>query len=254
MRSLNLTRLARASEGSFFKDKQIEQAHKLRKKLPASEVAAASKTRSASNPASAPTVDTLSSISAQSAYRRIVRQSPPERVAAGSSLAARVRDAPMSNASPQTSSTILDAGMMQALGSRKLNMYNEVRRPTEARPLPGSSRYADGAVLGMTSFSLATAMVSMVGLAGGLTLYFNPGILESLKQRTTQFGERVDATLGESLRSRTASMKENGVLSEERRERLGAFLAGSVGMKRSADRIKPEERDIDLVADVMAKK
>lgn len=244
MRSLNLSRLARASEGSFFKDKQIEQTQKLRQSLPSSAVS------SAPTKQSEPTVDTLASISAQSAYRKLILQSPPERITTGSALAARIRSASQAHAQPDGPPPVLDAGMMQALGSRKLTMYQEKPTVNEARPLAGSAGYSDGAVLGMTSFSVATAVVSSVGLTGALLFYFKPGIVDHMRNGTRRFSQWIDMSLGERLRAKSAIWRDRGILSEERQEKLGSLLAGAVGLRRSGDRIKEEERDIDLVADI----
>ncbi|KAI0561835.1 hypothetical protein FGB62_71g220 [Gracilaria domingensis] len=236
MRGLNLSRLAKASEGSFFKDQQATQAAKIRSTLSKHDI---SKLRSEQTDA-IPTVDKLASISAQSAYKQLVKDSAhhaPQRISPSSSLLHRVQTSSSAAYQVQSSSSskALDPTMMRALGSGKLNILADMKNTaTPPRPLPGSEKYAEGAILGMASFSIATAMVASVGLVGGLYFYFNPSVVDGIRYRTRRFARAVDSSVGERIRYRVQRIKDSGpIVSDEKRGRVGKLMSGAVGMQTS---------------------
>ncbi|CAN8075473.1 unnamed protein product [Agarophyton chilense] len=244
MRGLNLSRLAKASEGSFFKDQQASQAAKIRSSLSRHDI---NKLRSQKTDPN-PTVDKLASISAQSAYKQLVKNSAqhaPQRKSS-SSLLQRVQtsSATYQLQISQSPTNSLDPTMMRALGSGKLNMLADMKSNASSvsRPLPGSEKYAEGAVLGMASFSIATAMVASVGLVAGLVIYFNPSVIDSLRYRTRRFASAIDASVGQRIRDRVQIIKDNGpIVSEEKRGRVGKLMSGAVGLQPNQQPIPKHE-------------
>ncbi|PXF49546.1 hypothetical protein BWQ96_00616 [Gracilariopsis chorda] len=237
MRGLNLSRLARASEGSFFKDQQSLQAANIRTSLSKTEIQTLRSTRNKP----LPTVDTLSSISAQSAYSQLVKQShkhAPLRVSSSSQLARRVQRSQSTAfaAHHPAAANTLDPSVMRVLGSGKLNVLADISTatPTPQRPLPGSEKYGEGAMLGMASLSIATSIVASVGLAAVLAVYFNPAIIDAIKARTTQFAVAMDASVGERIRQRVQRIKQDGpVLSDEKRQRVRKLMSGALGFSQN---------------------
>lgn len=230
MRGLNLSRLARgrASESSFFKEQQAQQASKLRASLSPADLASAK-----SQPSVAPSVDTLSEISAQRAYRELLKRpsAPPATPPSRPLLSRLARLTPASyeglaQKCPNPAAAGPDPAVLRALGSAKLNLYASL--PAQrAAPLPGGEHYADGAVLGMTSFSVATALVASVGLAGGLVVYLNPGVVDSMRAGSIRFGASIDNTLGVRLRGFRDKMQSRGPILSDDVERRARQIATS---------------------------
>lgn len=235
MRGLNLSRLAargRASEGSFFKEQQASQASKLRATLSPEELASAK-----SQPSSSPSVDTLSEISAQSAYRALLKRPPAPPVTPEPrpllSRLARLDPASYAGAArKQRAATAgADPAVLRALGSAKLNLYSSLPADNAA-PLPGSKRYADGAVLGITSFSVATAIVASVGAAGAVYVYFNPSVVDRMRDRSVRFRDKVDRSLGERMREFRESVESRGpILSDNVTGRARQIATSTIRVK-----------------------
>lgn len=250
MRGLNLSRLVKSSEGSFFKDQQTYQAANIRKALSKQEIEALKNQQ----PKPSPTVDTLSSISAQSAYRQLVKTSPYNVSKKPSSSTNLVHRSQNSDATSlllpkSASSGALDPSIMRTLGSGKLNMMQNMKQTSPPhRPLPGSDKYADGAALGTASVSIATSIVASVGLAGVLVVYLKPGVIDLLRERTKQFSSAIDATLGERIRKRVKHIQDAGpVISQQKRERVGQLLSGAFGLKRSNTDMSDRDEEPDPV-------
>ena len=112
------------------------------------------------------------------------------------------------------------------------------------RALPGSNRYADGAVLGLASFSIASAVVASVGLVGGTYVYFNPSVVDRMRQRTSGFGQRMDSTLGERMRSFSQKMTGYGpLLTDETTQKAREFASQAIGFSsaQSSDQVEAND-------------
>lgn len=247
MRTLNLSRLARVSESQFFKNEQAHQAISLRKTLTEADL----QTSKSSNSHAATTTatasadsDVLSEISAHSAHRqfihhafrdhpiRSVPQRPPISIlpAAGEESAV----APASTFTARSSTKgIADATILRALGSSRLSLYREVAQSTPARPLPGGAKYAEGAVVGLASFSIATALVASVGVAGAFILWQRPSIVETWRKRSIALHDSLDHTIGHRIRQSLSTRIHAGqVISHSTRERASSFAHAAVGIPR----------------------
>lgn len=227
MRGLNLSRLAargRASEGSFFKDQQQQQASKLRASLSPADIASAK-----SAPTPPPSVDTLAEISGHSAYRTLLKQPrAPPKAQKPRPLFSRLGSAAAAfERKPRPAPKVADPHVLRALGSSRLNIYSSLPQQT-AVPLPGAERYADGAVLGMTSFGVATSFVAAVGLAGGLYVYFSPTAVQTMRERSVAFGAAVDANLGPGLRRFRERVQSRGAVISEDTDTRARKIAASV--------------------------
>lgn len=249
MRGLNLSRLARTSESSFFKHEQAAQTSRLRERLVARNPSLLELLSSPSSPpdtlsSKAESVDVLMEISAHRVYRKLADNTAKLDVAKRSgrvlskdsvntpSLSVVVEGTRQGDVTP-------DTNVLRALGPARLAVYEQVSRNVhQVRALPGSEKYTEGATLGLISFGVATLFVASVGFAGGVVLYMRPGIIESWKLKTIKWNDRLDATIGERLRhlSKNASQKSQQVVSDEQRKRASAFARAIV---------KPRSRDKD---------
>lgn len=234
MRGLNLSRLARASESSFFKNEQTQQAINIRSKLSLTDLNKL-KQNSLEHTVSP---DILPEISAHSTYRDIIAKT----ASTSSTTADKIQKRPLfvrlanppshnaANVAPVTT-TVLDGNMMQALGSRKLELVP--RNSAPQRPLPGGEKYGDGAVIGIASFSIASAVVAATGLLGGLVLWSRPGIIANWKDRSNQFKRRLEnGTLGTFVKKNITPRVQqgSGVLSDETKQKATSFARAAVGV------------------------
>lgn len=228
MRGLNLSRLARTSESSFFSKKQVAQASDLRSKLTAAELAKVNTHKSGKSP----TVDVLPEIVAHAASMRIVQASAKQApIVSGQvrPLMARLAQ------SVETGEVTIrkDPPILRALGPGRLAVYNEFSKhnQTQARPLPGGDRYADGAMVGMASFSIATGIVASIGFAGGLVLYFNPRVVNMFRERSVLFREWLDERIGKHIRASVHRRWEEGsLLSSSKRDGVEKIARSSIGL------------------------
>lgn len=243
MRNLNLSRLARASESAYFKDTQSTQASILRKKLTKPELDTLQQQHQnrISNPN--PTIDVLPEISAHRAYTphtsRVVDSST-------ASTPSHIISRMQMNTKTNLSSTTLkpDPPVLRALGSGRLQLYSSLQQSNsqQVHTLPGSAKYADGAVLGLASFSVATAIVASVGLAGVLLVYLRPQVITSMKESTQRFRDRMDRTVGKRMRERVEQVRNKGpLIADGHRQKATEFAHGAVGI-RAEKEVSGEEK------------
>lgn len=91
----------------------------------------------------------------------------------------------------------------------------------------------------MTSFSVATAIVSSIGITLGAIVYLNPGLVDIARDRTRRFARRVDSTLGQSMRRRVERLRQDGpVVGEENRVWIGGLLRSAVGGREASEQEK----------------
>lgn len=244
MRGLNLSALSargRAAEGMHTARVQASQAAALRKRLSERELAAL---RSSSDKA-APTVDVLGSISAQSALARLAvehARTPSVPVLKAGQIPETLR----TSASMGTVTLRPDPPVMRALGANKLALFQEMsRHAPPSRPLPGSEKYADGAAIGMMSFSLATAVVGGVGVAAIGAMYFNPSIVERMKLSTIRFRESIDRGLGKRMRSFANRMRQDEALVSHETIERARTLARRAAHIQIADEVQTSTRRSD---------
>lgn len=243
MRGLNLSKLARASESSFFKNEQAAQAARLRERLAGNDAGLLLKNSSQhSSPsprgsagADAASADVLMEIAAHGVYRKLAQSAPKVNVIKmGARPLSQSHDTVhgphsslmMSNTKHSSCAVAPDANILRALGPARLAVFEQVsRNARHMRALPGSDKYAEGAALGILSFGVATMIVASVGLAGGIVLCTKPGIIESWKTNTMHCRNRLDDLFGEQLRRFTTNMSEKSrqVLSDEQRDRASHF-------------------------------
>jgi hypothetical protein len=211
MRGLNLSRLARSSEASYFSELQPEQAARLRKSLTPQQVAAAR----ASAAQAPPTVDTVASIAGQSAYRRLIEdkaaQAPvPVTHGYAKSMLMRIR-APKAVDSVTVGQSTLqvsnppgyapDPSVLRALGQNRLNLYQQLRKNAPpVKPLPGSDAKAEGAFMGVQAFAVATAIVGTCGMASVLYIYMNPWVVDRMRSRTVRLRHSIESGFSENMR------------------------------------------------------
>lgn len=237
MRNLNLSRLARASESSFFKKEQAQQALDIRSKLTDAERAAL-KVKPLPSSSSSPSAivteshspDVLPEISAHSVYSRAIQQ-------AANDMKAQPQRMTLRPLLPRvTAITVIEnkrePKIMRALGTGKLSLYNQQQQLPTSRPLPGGSQFADGAFMGMASLSIASAVVASVGLFGAVILWNKPGIVESWKYRSIEFRQKLDRQLGPFIRTNiTARMSSGRAVSDETRHKATQFARAAVGLQ-----------------------
>jgi hypothetical protein len=224
MRGLNLSRLARSSEASYFSELQPAQAARLRKSLTPEQVAAA-RVSAAQAP---PTVDTVASIAGQSAYRKLIegqaaQASLPVTHGYAKSLLMRLRDAKaVDSLTPGKSARPLsnppgfapDPSLMRALGQNRLNLYQRLSKdaPLE-RPLPGSDTKAEAAVMGIQAFVVATAIVGTCGVASVLYIYMNPLVVDRMRNGTVRLRYNIESgVIGVRLRELSEKLTRDGGL------------------------------------------
>lgn len=110
----------------------------------------------------------------------------------------------------------------------------------KARPLPGGDNYAEGVVLGVGAFGVATAIVGGVGVLGVGWMYMNPWVVDRMRARTLRLRGKLEDKIGGRLKALRRRMVERGpILSDEAREKAGRIAEG-VGGKRNMER---EERN-----------
>lgn len=262
MRTLNLSRLARASESSFFNKEQATQAQNIRKTLSPSEISACKPL-----PTKQHSPDVLPEIAAHSAYKTLVRKSLHDAPArhAQSRILTRLADSiAIKNVSPgisqpplhsqpqpqlQHAAGIVDASVLRALGPARLSVYREVTaasqtgpdRSSTVRELPGSSRYAEGAVLGIASLSTATAVVASVGFVGLFTLWYNPGIVDRWREGTIAFNGMLDRHVGRRMREAVDRRRAKGsLLSNDTRDKVSAFARSASGLSEPVPDVRAE--------------
>lgn len=106
----------------------------------------------------------------------------------------------------------------------------------EERPLPGSERYAQGAVLGIGAFGVATAIVGSIGMLGFAYVYTHPTVIDGMRKRTLGFGAWMDQGVGTKLRLFAQKVRENGpVLSKETLATAGKIAEGVGGTKKEGN-------------------
>eukprot|EP00177_Eucheuma_denticulatum_P005191 GFKZ01009455.1.p1 GENE.GFKZ01009455.1~~GFKZ01009455.1.p1 ORF type:complete len:244 (-),score=40.67 GFKZ01009455.1:472-1203(-) len=238
MRGLNLSRLAargRASESTFFKSQQSDQAKKLRAALKPEEISALSSAHASSG--KTPSVDILSEISAHSTYRNIIQNpSPLPTKAKPNFVLQRLADPNVTHSADVgiTARIPPDTEILRALGSSRLGMLQDLT--PEGRPLPGAERYAQGAVLGIGAFGVATGIVASIGLLGFAYAYTHPSIIDVMRKKTLGFGNWMDQGVGTKLRLFAQKVRQNGpVLSEETLATAGKIAEGVGGTKRDGN-------------------
>lgn len=249
MRSLNLSRLARASEATFFKNEQAYQANNLRKSLANNDIPALESTTPTRTPSvnlsssnSEVSADILPEIAAHSTYRKLVRTASTEVPVRQEPrplllrIASTVRSGQQTTTSNTTSkhSGFTDPNLLRVLGSSRFSLYQDAMRMQQstpaARPLPGSERYAEGSAIGLASLSIATAVVALIGTTGGVILWKHPSIVDSWRDRTVSLRHFLDRHFGEPLRNSLGQHIQNGnLLSEDTRGRATAFARGAIG-------------------------
>lgn len=256
MRGLNLSRIARTSESSFFKSEQATQAARLRERL-ADRDPSLLKLSSPSPPcpdvasSRAASVDVLMEIAAHGAYRRIAQNAPKLRVVKMGGCVPREVSATTLSPSLATRSTrqsnmTPDANVLRALGPARLSVYEQISRNAHhVRALPGSDMYAEGATLGIMSFCVATMIVASVGFAGGIVLYTRPGIIESWRVNTVKSSAWLDGAIGERLRrlSKIVSQKSQQVVTNEKRSFASAFARAITKRRSHAESDTPTRQD-----------
>lgn len=236
---LNLTRLARSSEGKHFKEVQALQTSELRGKLSKEELAVAAE-KAGRAAASAPTVDTVATIAGHSAYSKLAAASHDAVTKAPEPFLLRRLQNPSQShlASSQLQAGNVSVGpdpaVLRVLSQNRMAILARAQaeiRP--ARPLPGSETKAAGAVLGMQAFISATAAVASVGLAGVLYLYFNPKTVESMKHRSIRFRDGIEnGTIGIYLRQIADGFRKGGgLLSNEASSKASIFARKATGVK-----------------------
>lgn len=228
MRNLNLSRLARASESSFFKKEQAQQALSIRESLTDAERALITK----ADGAKGMSPDVLSEISAHSTYSKAIKHAANDaNYRKPTRMVARPLLPPVDISTLQQASKRQDEKLMRALGTGKMSLYSAKNAHVESRPLPGGAQYADGAVIGIASFSIASAIVASIGLAGIGALYFNPRIIQRWKESTIRLKERLDSKVGGFIRQQvTARMISSSAVSEETRQKASSFARAAVGL------------------------
>lgn len=245
MRGLNLSRIARTSESSFFKNEQVTQAARLRERL-ADRDPSLLKISSPSPPcpdaanSRAASADVLMEIAAHGVYRRLAQNAPKPRVVkmGGSvprDISATTLLPPLATRGTRRSNVTPDANVLRALGPARLSVYEQISKNAHrVRALPGSDMYAEGVTLGMVSFCVATMIVASVGLVGGIVLYTRPGIIESWRVNTVKSSVWLDDAIGKRLRrlSEIVSQKSHQVVTDEKRSHASAF-ARSITKRRS---------------------
>lgn len=113
---------------------------------------------------------------------------------------------------------------------------------TQARPLPGGEKYAEGAMLGAGAFGVATAIVGGVGVLGIGWMYMNPWVVDRMRERAVRLRGRLEGVVGERLKAFMRRMDQRGpLLSEEAKEKAGRIAEG-VGGKRSVVQEKKKEK------------
>lgn len=251
MRNLNLSRLAQASESSFFKKEQAQQALDIRSKLTDAERASLKVKplpSSSTLPSSAVVTeshspDVLPEISAHSVYSRAIQQ------AANDLKAQPERMTPRPLLPRVTAITVIEnkpePQIMRALGTGKLSLYNQQQQVPQSRPLPGGSQFADGAFMGLASLSIASAVVASVGLFGAVVLWNKPSIVESWKYRSIELRQRLDSQLGPFIRTNiTARMSSGQAVSDETRQRAAQFARAAVGLPTNDEPTNVSQKDI----------
>lgn len=246
MRGLNLSRLGRASEGKFFADRQAEQAAITRAKLTKEEVNAVRSRAQDSSRKKVADVNVVAAIAGHSVYERLAvanarAAAEAEKTQAGSSTLARRLNNPNSNnlatSKLQTrgvadgfASIGPDAGVMRAMGRNRMAVYHQLRDEAGGRPLPGSEVRAEGAVVGIQAFVVATALVGSVGMSGILYLYFTPRAVDSLRMKSVRFREQLESgPIGQRLRKTAEFYREEGaLLSPEAQEGARVFANKAV--------------------------
>jgi hypothetical protein len=255
MRGLNLARLARSSEASYFSDLQPAQAARLRKSLTPEQIAAA---REAA-PQAEPTVDTVASIAGHSAYRKLIasdstRAALPVRHGYEGSLLYRLRDPKDVDAATLHKSNLQltgtpgyapDGKVMRALGQNRLNLYQRLRDDaTPMRPLPGSEVKAEGAVVGIQAFIVATAIVGTAGFASMLYVHLNPWVIDRLRNGTVRFRHNIESGfIGAGLRGISETFRKDGVMispqTAEGARRLASKIVKASGPNSTQTDTKP---------------
>lgn len=243
MRTLNLSRLARTSESQFFKNEQAQQAISLRKTLTDADIASTNaNTVSATTTA---TTDVLPEIYAHSTQREFIRHalrdSPrtlavrPKLNASSSAGVATKLSSTLVSRAPDARS-VVDASVLRALGSSRLSLYRKVaERTPSARPLPGGDKYAEGAVVGLASFSIATAAVASIGIAGAIVLWNRPSIVDAWRRRSIALRVSLDRTVGHRIRqSVSPRIRDGHVISDNARHRASSFARSAIGTPKSS--------------------
>lgn len=257
MRNLNLSRLARASEGAYFSGLQSQQAARIRRTLSPEELETASAVPE--NPDSV-TIDTVASIAAQSAYRRIACAGQPVNLprsnAPGEYLANRLRhttDATLRASSLQLPSgsgfsVAPDASVMRALGHGRLNLYHDLQTAARRKHMQTShvpNVYGEGAALGMKAFAVATTILSGIGISGLLYLYFHPQVIDTLRSRTIGFRGKIEqGRFGDTVRNiASAFRREGSVLSPEAAKSAKDLAAKVTKQDSKLPTVHSSERD-----------
>jgi hypothetical protein len=261
MRGLNLSRLARSSEASYFSELQPEQAARLRKSLTPQQVAAAR----ASAAQAPPTVDTVASIAGQSAYRRLIEdkaaQAPvPVTHGYAKSMLMRIR-APKAVDSVTVGQSTLqvsnppgyapDPSVLRALGQNRLNLYQQLRKNAPpVKPLPGSDAKAEGAFMGVQAFAVATAIVGTCGMASVLYIYMNPWVVDRMRSRTVRLRHSIESGfIGIRLRGLSENMRRDGGLVSTQTVDSARQLASKIVKKDESIAAKTDgqhENDVSL--------
>lgn len=203
MRPLNLSALtqrARASQASFFIKEQASQTKQLQESLPIS--------KTSSKSSSTPSVDTLSEISAHSASLPLIR-------AALQSSPKRPPSRPKPSSRPPTTPPIptiranaaVDPSFTRALGTGRLRMV-----PTSPTRVvtPGGEKYAEGVVLGIGAFGVATMIVGGVGIAGAAWMWNDDRVVAGMRDMAIGMREDIDERVGERVRRFASALKERG--------------------------------------------
>lgn len=268
MRGLNLSRLARSSEASYFSELQPNQAASLRKKLSASELETAKKAALEDAVAAAsqgPTVDTVGTIAGQSAYRKIItseaaatlQTKKPAKTYLMQQLQAIAANAPttpaMRNSRLQAtnSTSMMDPELLKAMGqSRRASAFQFTNTNSNVRSLPGSQRHAEATVVGIGAFAISTAIVGSIGGCGILYLYFNPSAVDAMQARTVRFRERLEqGELGKRLRSTSEKYRKDGRWFESDTAKSAHEFANRAvknhGVHRAVDATAADEREND---------
>lgn len=251
MRGLNLSRLAQASESSFFKNEQAVQTARIWKRLSDAERAAIKLCVTESKGDTS--ADILMEIAAHRTYRKLARNSPVEHkvhkvgapVSRLSGEHALSTNSTLSSFGTPRSTLGPDAQVLRALGPARLSVYEQVSRASrQTRALPGNEKYAQGATIGMMSFVIATSIVSSLGIMGGILLYRRPGIIENWRAKSIKLRERLDASVGGKLRRfrEVASNKSQSILTSERIDNASALARGVARPPPSAQQDPNTER------------
>eukprot|EP00179_Madagascaria_erythrocladioides_P003784 CAMPEP_0198309746 /NCGR_PEP_ID=MMETSP1450-20131203/2031_1 /TAXON_ID=753684 ORGANISM="Madagascaria erythrocladiodes, Strain CCMP3234" /NCGR_SAMPLE_ID=MMETSP1450 /ASSEMBLY_ACC=CAM_ASM_001115 /LENGTH=249 /DNA_ID=CAMNT_0044012519 /DNA_START=78 /DNA_END=827 /DNA_ORIENTATION=+ len=230
-----LSGITHARQEAHFRDRQLESFRKLRASMTPEELARhAAKSTPSHPPAS---VDQLSEILAHSHIDAPLRgpAEPPPRPRLPP---AAKRYAPWEAAGggewvlgvPPGGTWMKDVNVAyNKVYKERFSAFEELAQSASTAVGKGKSvRMAEGALVGIEAFMLATAGVAMVGIVGLAYLATNPWVVDGWREGTRRFAARLDGSLGEAIRKRVGTVDSMVEGEESERVRMARQVARGV--------------------------